>query len=362
MQITAAVHRSPAAPPVLESLELDAPRDDDVLVRIVACGICHTDLMAAPFLPQPLVLGHEGAGVVVAVGSRVRKVKPGDHVVLTFPSCGTCARCLAAEPAYCADTMALWYSGRRRDGSVTLRDAAGPVHGAFFQQSSFATHALAIERNVVRVPDDVPLRLLGTLGCGVQTGAGAVINTFGLGTGSTLAVFGAGGVGLAAVMAARIAGADTVIAVDPNPARLELALALGATHAVDPRDGEAAARIVALTGEGVQFSLETSATVAGFQGAVDCLAKRGTCGIVAVPDRGAPFTFTARPLLAGRRLVGIIEGDAVPDLFIPRLVAWYRAGRLPLEAISECFDFARIADALAAGASGRVVKPVLCME
>ncbi len=120
-------------------------------------------------------------------------------------------------------------------------------------------------------------------------------------------------------------------------------------------------RIVALTGEGVQFSLETSATVPGFQGALDCLAKRGTAGMVAVPQLGAPFTFTARPILAGLRIVGIIEGDAVPDLFIPRLIDWYRAGRLPLEAISEYFDFAAIGDALAAGSSGRVVKPILRM-
>jgi aryl-alcohol dehydrogenase len=361
MHITAAVQRSIDGPPTLEPLDLDAPRDDDVLVRIVACGICHTDLMAPRFLPLPLVLGHEGAGIVAAVGPRVRKVRPGDRVVLSFPSCGTCARCLGAEPAYCANTQSLWYSGRRADGSPTLSNADGPVHGAFFQQSSFATHALAIERNVVKVPDDVPLELLGSLGCGVQTGAGAVINTFQLGTGSTLAVFGAGGVGLSAIMAAKIAGADTIIAADTNPARLELALQVGATHTVDARDGDVAARIVALTGEGVQFSLETSATVPGFQGALDCLAKRGTAGMVAVPQLGAPFTFTARPILAGRRIVGIIEGDAVPDLFIPRLVDWYRAGRLPLEAISEYFDFARIGDALAAGASGRVVKPILRM-
>lgn len=361
MQITAAVQRSIDGPPTLEPLELDAPRDDDVLVRIVACGICHTDLMAPRFLPRPLVLGHEGAGVVAAVGPRVRKVRPGDRVVLSFPSCGSCPRCLGAEPAYCAATQSLWYSGRRADGSPTLSNADGPVHGAFFQQSSFATHALAIERNVVRVPDDVPLELLGSLGCGVQTGAGAVINTFQLGTGSTLAVFGAGGVGLSAIMAAKIAGADTIIAADTNPARLELALQVGATHTVDARDGDVAARIVALSGEGVQFSLETSATVPGFQGALDCLAKRGTAGMVAVPQLGAPFTFTARPILAGRRIVGIIEGDAVPDLFIPRLIDWYRAGRLPLEAISEYFDFARIGEALAAGTSGRVVKPILRM-
>jgi aryl-alcohol dehydrogenase len=361
MQITAAVQRQLDGPPALEALELDAPRGDDVLVRIVACGICHTDLIAPRFLPLPAVLGHEGAGIVEQVGPRVTKVRPGDHVVLSFPSCGGCARCLAAEPAYCAATQSLWYSGGRADGSPTLRAGATPVHGAFFQQSSFATHALAMERNVVRVPDDLPLALLAPLGCGIQTGAGAVVNTFGLRAGATLAVFGAGGVGLAAIMAAVLLGAGTIVAVDINPDRLELARRLGATHTVDARDGDVAARIIALTGDGVQFSLETSASVPGFQGALDCLAKRGTCGVVAVPQLGAPFSFSPRPLLAGRRIVGIIEGDAVPDLFIPRLVDWYRAGRLPLEAISESFDFTAIGAALAAGASGRVVKPILRM-
>jgi aryl-alcohol dehydrogenase len=361
MQITAAVQRQLDAPPVLESLELDAPRGADVLVRIIASGICHTDLIAPRFLPLPAVLGHEGAGIVEQVGPQVTKVRPGDRVVLTFPSCGSCSRCLAAEPAYCAATQALWYSGGRADGSRTLRAGATPVHGAFFQQSSFATWALAVERNVVRVPDDLPLELLAPLGCGVQTGAGAVVNTFGLRSGASLAVFGAGGVGLAAVMAAAVLGAGRIIAVDTNPDRLELARRLGATHTVDARDDDVAARVVALSGDGVQFSLETSASVQGFQAALDCLAKRGTCGVVAVPQLGAPITFSPRPLLAGRRIVGIIEGDAVPDLFIPQLIDWYRAGRLPIEAISESFDFARIDDALAAGASGRVVKPILRM-
>jgi aryl-alcohol dehydrogenase len=361
MQITAAVHRSADDPPALESLELDSPRDGDVLVRVVASGICHTDLLAPRFLPLPAVLGHEGAGIVEAVGPAVRRLRPGDRVVMTFPSCGTCPSCLAAEPGYCAQAQSLWYSGGRADGSRTLAAPTGAVHGAFFQQSSFATHALATERNLVKLPADVPLELMGPLGCAVQTGAGAVVNSFRLGAGARIAVIGAGGVGLSAVMAARIAGAARIVAVDTNPARLELAQRLGATDVLDAREGDVAARIVALTKGGVEFSLETSAAVDGFQAALDCLAKRGTCGIVAVPQLGAPFPFAPRALLAGRRIVGIIEGDSVPDLFIPRLVEWYRAGLLPLEAMSGYFDFARIAEALAASREGRLVKPILRM-
>lgn len=362
MQITAAVQRAVDAYPTLETVDLDDGRQDDILIRVVASGICHTDLMAPRFLPLPAVLGHEGAGIVERVGNRVRKVRPGDRVVMSFPSCGSCTSCLEAAPAYCAATQSLWYSGGRADGTRTLGTAAGPLHGAFFQQSSFATWALATERNVVKVADDLPLELLGPLGCGVQTGAGAVVNSLRLGTGATLAVFGAGGVGLSAIMAARICGARVIIAVDTRPERLELALRLGATHAVDAREGDTPGRIRALQPDGVQFSLETSASVDGFQSALDCLAKRGTCGLVAVPQMGAPFSFRPIPLLAGRRLMGIIEGDAVPDLFIPRLLDWYRAGLLPLESMSEYFNFADIATALAASRDGRVVKPILRMS
>jgi len=361
MHITAAVQRAADTDPLLETVDLDECRQDDILVRIVASGICHTDLMAPRFLPLPAVLGHEGAGIVERVGARVRKVRPGDRVVMSFPSCGACGNCLEAAPAYCAATQSLWYSGGRPDGSRTLGIGGEPLHGAFFQQSSFATYALATERNVVQVADDLPLELLGPLGCGVQTGAGAVVNSLRVGTGATLAVFGAGGVGLSAIMAARICGAATIIAVDTRPERLDLALRLGATHVIDAREGDSAGRIRALRPDGVRFSLETSASVEGFQSALDCLAKRGTCGIVAVPQLGAPFSFRPIPLLAGRRLLGIIEGDAVPDLFIPRLLDWYRAGLLPLEAMSGYFDFADIARALAASRDGGVVKPILRM-
>jgi len=361
VQITAAVHRHADQPPALEQLVLDDPRAGEVLVRIVACGICHTDLIAPRYLPLPAVMGHEGAGIVEATGPGVSKVKPGDRVVLTFPSCGNCGCCLDAEPGYCAESQSLWYSGRRADGTPTLTGSDGPVHGAFFQQSSFATYALATERNIVKAPADLPLEMLGPFGCAVQTGAGAVLNTFRAGAGSRLAVFGAGGVGLSAIMAARIAGAGTIVAIDTNPERLELARRLGATHTVDARDGDVARRVEGAAGGGVQFSLETSASVDGFQAALDCLAKRGVCGIVAVPQLGAPFSFAPRALLGGRSIVGIVEGDSVPDLFLPRLFDWYRAGRLPVELISESFDFGRVADALRASQEGRVVKPILRM-
>ena len=180
MKITAALTRAPNTPFELATVDLDEPRADEVLVRIVGVGVCHTDLVAqagSMAITMPAVLGHEGAGIVEQVGSAVRKVKPGDRVAMTFLSCGKCPSCDSREPAYCHSMSALNYNGVRNDGSRTMRNESGPVSGSFFGQSSFATHALAHERNLVKVPEGVPLELAGTLGCGVQTGAGAVMRS-----------------------------------------------------------------------------------------------------------------------------------------------------------------------------------------
>jgi aryl-alcohol dehydrogenase len=355
------VQRTAGAAPVRESLALAEPRDDEIVVRLVATGICHTDLLAPQFIAAPAVFGHEGAGIVEFTGRNVTKVRPGDPVAMTFGSCGVCRACCEAEPAYCADFAQIQYGGSRRDGSAILSDAAGPVRGAFFAQSSFATRALVNERSIVRLPPEFPLELAAPLGCGVQTGAGAVLNALAARAGDDLAVFGAGSVGLSAVMAARIAGCARIIAVDINPARLALALQLGATHVFDARDDDIVARIRALTGDGVRYSLETAGVEASFRAAFDCLAKRGTCGVVAVPNLGKPFPFAAGGLLHGRRLVGIIEGSSVPDVFIPQLVRHHLAGRLPFDRMVSWYEFDALPKALADAAAGSVVKAIVRM-
>src|SRR5581483_2834011 len=229
--VTAAVARGPHTPLAIEELEMESPRADEVLVRIAATGVCHTDVIARDQwfpVPAPVVLGHEGAGVVEAVGSCVRRVAPGDRVVLSFDSCGDCGPCTRARPSYCLEAFERSFGAVRRDGTMALRRGDEPVHSHFFGQSSFATYALAMERSVVKVDTEVPLDLLGPLGCGVQTGAGAVLNALRCEQGTSLAVFGAGAVGLSAVMAAQVAGCTTVIAVDLNDRRGKLALELGA--------------------------------------------------------------------------------------------------------------------------------------
>lgn len=360
MRIEAWVHRRAGEPPVLETLTLDEPRPDEVVVRITAAGVCHTDLFAPLRFALPAVFGHEGAGVVERVGEAVTSLRPGDRVALTFGSCGTCRNCRKGAPAYCMDGHRLQFGGARADGSATLADPAGrAIHGAFFQQSSFATHVLATARNAVRVPDALPLELAAPLGCGIQTGAGAVLNTLACPPGSSLAVFGAGSVGLSAVMAARLAGCDPVIAVDVLAPRLALARELGATRALDAREGGVAARVVELTGGGADFSIETAGAEQTFRDAIDCLARLGTCGLCTVPNLGDPFPFAPLSILKGRTVTGVLEGSSVPEEFVPRLAALQLEGRLPYERLVGFYDFADLPRALADAGAGRTIKPVL---
>lgn len=362
MRITAAVSRRSGDAPALEQLELEAPRAGEMLVRLVATGICHTDLHEHPgrHAPQPIVLGHEGAGVIEALGAGVRGFAVGDHVILSGNSCGRCPGCLANRPTYCDLAMPLCFGGKRLDGSTALRCGDESVHSHFFGQSSFATHALVPERTAVMVDKDLPLEKLGPLGCGVITGAGAVIEALKVGEGDSLAIFGVGGVGLSAVMAAKLVGAQHIIAVDINPERLALARELGATHAFNA-DGEAVKRIRAVTGRGVRCSLNTTTVPEVHTMALDVLAMNGTAGFVAAP-RG-PWAPQMFPMLAGgRQLRGILGGDAHPGTFLPQLIDHWRQGRFPFDRLLTFYRFAEIARAFADVHHGRVIKPVLLME
>lgn len=361
MRIRAWVHREAGLPPQLETLTLDEPRPDEVVVRLEASGVCHTDLIAPQRCALPAVFGHEGAGVVERIGAAVRQIRPGDRVVLTFGSCGSCRNCATGAPAYCMDGHELQFGGARADGTVTLAAADGAVHGAFFQQSSFATHALATERNAVRVPDGLPLVLAAPLGCGVQTGAGAVFNTLACPPGSSLVVFGVGTVGLSAVMAARLARCEPVIAVDLRPERLELALELGATHGLVARSADLVEEIRDLTDGGARFSVETAGAEQSFRDAIDCLARLGTCGLCTVPHLGEPIEFRPLSILKGRTVTGVLEGSSVPEEFIPRLARLFLDGELPYDRLVSRYDFAELPRALADAAEGRSIKPVIAL-
>ncbi|WP_427918333.1 NAD(P)-dependent alcohol dehydrogenase [Streptomyces sp. cg40] len=366
MHITAALTETKGAPFTLAPLDLDDPRPGEVVVRLVSSGVCHTDLIVRDQwypVPLPAVLGHEGAGVVETVGDGVTSVAPGDHVVLTFNSCGRCRMCVQGRTAYCDQFFARNFAGTRADGSTPLHRDSGDVHGVFFGQSSFATHALAGEGNVVKVDPAAPLELLGPLGCGVQTGAGGVLNTLRPPAGSSIAVFGAGSVGLSAVMAAVVAGCTTIVAVDLNEQRLELAKEVGATHVVNGAEGDTVERLREITGGlGVDYSLETTAVPAVLRQAVDALNQGGTCGLIGAAAPGTEASIDMSALLFGRSLRGIVEGDSVPQVFIPKLVDLYQQGRFPFDKLIRTYAFEDINQAVEDSEKGTTLKPVLTFE
>lgn len=362
MRIRAAVAEARSQPFVMEELELDEPTNDEVLVRVTASGICQTDAhvwhQRIPG-PLPMVLGHEGAGVVEQVGPAVTDLQPGDHVVLSYQACGRCEQCLTGRPAYCEQAVAANFSGARLDGTNGVHRTGagrGAIHGHFFGQSSFATHALATQRNTVKVAKDVPLELLGPLGCGLQTGAGAVLNTFGIPAGSSVAILGVGAVGLGALMAAHLSGVTTIIGVDVNPQRLALAEELGATHTIDARDVDVASEIKRITGRGVGYVLDTTGRADMLVHAVHALATTGQVGLVA---GSADATIPAAALGLGMSVRGIVQGDSIPQLFIPKMVQLYESGRFPVDRLVRFYDFADINAAFADAARGDVIKPIL---
>jgi aryl-alcohol dehydrogenase len=362
---TAAVLRQRGAPFALEQVALAAPGPGQLLIEIRACGICHTDVGVQNYeqgTPLPHVLGHEGAGIVRAVGDGVEGLAIGDHVVLSYASCGQCKNCTHDAPQYCANFMALNYSGHLPDGAVPMQGPGGDVFGAFFGQSSFATHALAYARNTVKVAKDLDWRVLGPLGCGMQTGSGTVYNSLKPQAGQSLAVMGAGSVGLAALMAAADLGCTPLIAIDKNPERLALARELGATHTLpaDGRDLMAALREIVPTG--IDFIVDTTGVGPVIRAGLEALASRGQLAMLAVTPPGTEITINPNILLGGRHLRGAVEGDADPRTFIPWLIERYRAGRFPHDKLIATYPFARINDAIADMRAGKVIKPVLLME
>jgi aryl-alcohol dehydrogenase len=362
LKIQAAVSRDATCPPEIESLDIEEPRASEILVRIVATGICHTDINVheRDRAPKPIVLGHEGAGIVERVGSEVTRLAPGDPVILSSNFCGECPSCRQNAHSYCYEIMPRNFGGRRPDGSTPLTQNATPINARFFGQSSFATYALADERSAVKAPADLPLEIMGPLACGVMTGAGAVINSLQVRPGQSIAIFGTGAVGLSAVMAAKIVGATRIIAVDVVPARLALAMELGATDVIDVSAGNAAHAIKELTRYGVDFTFNTTRAPAIFTQAMESLAPRGVAGFV-----GAPFTPWTPDLFqilsGGRTLRGIIGGDSSPGSFIPLLIEYYRQGRLPFDRLIRFYPFQEIARAFADCEHGTTVKAVLRM-
>jgi aryl-alcohol dehydrogenase len=365
MQITAAVVNEKSAPFVIDTLELTAPRADELVVRVVASGMCQTDLHGRDGYfssPYPAVYGHEGAGIVHAVGDVVDDFAPGDHLVMSFPWCGTCANCRGGQINHCLNGRKLKMGGTRGDDSTLLAKNGAPVYSAFFQQSSFGTFALTQARWAVKVRKDAPLEQLGPLACSGQTGAGAVLNVLKPGRGDSIAIFGVGAVGLSALMAARISGCDPIIAVDVHAHRLALARELGATHTIDYKAcGDAVKAVRDIAGSGVRFAAETSALPVVLRQAIEALLPGGTCVLLGSAPKGTDASFEMPFLQQGRSVRGVVQGDSVPKDFIPKLVDLVVAGKFPIEKIITFYDFADINRAAQESSAGLTIKPVLRM-
>ncbi len=346
----------------LQDVSLGDLHADEALVRVQASGICHTDISSQGLMQLPAVLGHEGAGIVEDIGSGVTSLKPGDRVVISYGFCNNCPNCHEGRPFICDNSVQTNFGGSRLDGSHTMTLDGKPITASFFQQSSFATRVITQARNTVRIEADIQPHLLAPLGCGIMTGAGAVLNTLEVPAGNSFVVFGAGAVGLSAVMAARISGAFPIIAVDVKPARLELAEELGATHCIDASDGDTVARIQEITGRGAAFCLETSGNEAALNNAIDCLMMAGQCGMVTVPHYGEKYPFTPFGVFVkAASLQGIFFGSTVPNTFLRQILDFHQQGLFPYDRLIKTYPFADINRAMEETHSGDVIKPVLLM-
>ncbi|MFT5334104.1 MAG: aryl-alcohol dehydrogenase [Halioglobus sp.] len=364
-EATAAIARGSSDPLTFEQVSLQSPKEDEVLIKIVAAGVCHTDLVCLHQeipVPLPIVLGHEGAGIVVETGSAVQDLAVGDHVVLSFNSCGECPSCDSELPSYCYSFMENNFGGSRGDGSATMEQNGEPVNANFFGQSSFATMAIANVRNTVKVRKDLPLETLAPLACGIQTGAGTVLNSLPVTAASSLAIFGGGAVGLSALMAAKLVGAAPVVVIEPLADRRALALELGADHVIDPFAVENVVEEIQKLVGGVDFSLEMTGIPEVVRQCVDILKPLGTCALVGAAPTGAEVSLNIMEILIpGRKIVGIVEGDSEPQTFIPELIQYYDEGRFPFDRLIDFFPFEALNEAIQAQHSGQSIKPVVRM-
>lgn len=362
MEINAAVATEATKPLAIQPLVLDAPKANEVLIKIVATGVCHTDAVARDggTSPLPVALGHEGAGIVTKVGEGISDLQPGDHVVLSFSYCGECRNCKAGHPGMCEHFNELNFAGGNFDGSHRLHTAAGEAVSTFFGQSSFANYVVAHRNNVVKVDKDVDLRLLGPLGCGIQTGAGTVLNYLKPHPEDAIAIFGAGGVGLAAAMGAQVAGVKQIVVVDRNDNRLDLAKQVGATATINTKT-QSIDDLLKLVPGGYSYTIDTTGYNPLLKKALEVLRPAGECVEVGI---GGDFTLNLMGdlLLNSKKLSGVVEGDSQPQKFIPEMVQYYKEGRFPFDKLTKFFAFEDINQAFAASKDASVIKPIVVVD
>lgn len=365
-QTEAFVLESVNAPFKLQTITLDDPLPGEVLVDIKACGVCHTDLLIQNgAFPSafPNVTGHEGSGTVVKVGSDVTRVKEGDKVLMSFAYCQSCMICSNGHPAACYEWIDRNFGRKRPDGSVDYasRDEQR-IHGTFFGQSAFAKQALVVEASLVVVPNDTDLVMLASLGCGMQTGAGALYNVLKpeQPKSSSIVVFGAGAVGMAAIFAAAAMELETIISVDLVDSRMELAKSLGATHSVSGKDPRILDKIRSLTKGGATYAVEATGAAPCIKTAWEALGPMGKYVQLGTPGPGPTANIPIHEAVCmTKTYYGVCEGDSNPPEFIPKLVELYKQGKFPLDKISKAYNYEKFNDAVHAMHDGTVIKPIV---
>lgn len=374
MDIQAVVAREVGGDVNIETIQLHSEtlKENELIVRVVSCGICHTDLtirdippdmeLPFPFCPKPVVLGHEGAGVVERIGSGVTHVKPGDRVLMSFHYDGACPSCGENLEPYCENYAPFNMFGTNPEGGHYHFDKDGHPLSMMHHQSSLATHVIATRENTYLIPDDLPFEHAAPIGCGLMTGAGGVKNLLQPEQGSTIAIFGCGAVGLAAIAAAKRQGCGSIIAVDLEADRLSIAREAGATELVDASQGDAAETIMAAHPMGVQYALEATGVPQVIEQAIAVLSPRGECALFgATADPLATSEFQSNLLLFGKHIHGGLMGHSHPRETIDYVTDLIRTGELPMSRMVKTFAFADVNDAIASTKTG-VIKPVVLME
>ncbi|GBD17603.1 NDMA-dependent alcohol dehydrogenase [bacterium HR27] len=368
MRARAAVLTEVKKPLEIWDVEVDPPKDGEVLVRVVAAGVCHSDLHyihgdLATVLPA--VPGHEGAGIVEAVGPGVTRFQSGDHVLFVFRAfCGQCFYCLNGRPALCDFSNPLRRTGRMFDGTTRFHRDGQDVHH-ILGVSCFAEYTVVPEQGLLKLPDDIPLDRAALVGCGVTTGVGAVLFAAGVRPGESVAVIGCGGVGLNVVQGAALAGAGPVIAVDVVPQKLQWAKELGATHVVNAREQDPVEAIRSLTeGRGADYACEVIGRVETIQQAYEATRKGGTTVVVGLAPQGTILPLDPLDLLRAEKTIkGTVYGTANLPRDIPRLLELYRLGRLKLdELISRRLRLEQINEGFDAMLSGSVARSIVVFD
>ena len=366
MEIRAAVVEEHGSKYKIENVKLNKPKGNDVLVKIVASGICGSDfaVRSSETVSAPKILGHEGSGIVEEVGEFVTSVKVGDHVVLSYSYCEECEACETGHPASCEKMKAMNYGGKNTRGETVVHKEDNSGVSNFFNQSSFATYSLVDETNIIKVSKDVDLRMMGPLTCGLATGSGAIFNVLKPDAGSTIAVFGAGTVGYAAIMGAKIAGCSKIIAIDIHDSRLEMAKELGATHTINSKKVEDVLGTISemTDNKNVDYTIDTTGVVPVIKQAITALKLGGTLVPLAITTKPIELNTFRELSNNNKKIVGVLMGDTIPKYHIPKLIDFYQNGQFPFDKLIKFYDFDDINEAETDAMTGKVYKSVLVMD